>query len=66
MANMYAFAEDPVHVAEYRQMLAEELHEMKDEYDALLYGGKVATVVSATRVAWGIVMRVHPGRGGFA
>jgi hypothetical protein len=42
---MYAFAETPALVAEYRVMLKTELDLMKSEYDALLYGGTVDTLV---------------------
>lgn len=46
MANMYAFADTPDTSTEYRGMLKTELSILKQEYDALLYGGTVATIVS--------------------
>jgi hypothetical protein len=52
MANMYAFAEDPVDVAMYRGFMKEELALMKAEYNALLYGGDIITIVSQMSGPW--------------
>mgnify|MGYP001807746898 FL=1 len=52
MANMYAFAEDPVDVAMYRGFMKEELALMKAEYNALLYGGDIITIVSQMSGLW--------------
>jgi hypothetical protein len=49
MSNMYGFAEDPAQVTEFREMLRAELRLLKQEYDALLYGGEIPTVVSEWR-----------------
>lgn len=45
LGSVYGFAEDKSVVSSYRARLLDELALMKYEYDALLYGGKIDTVV---------------------
>jgi hypothetical protein len=54
---MYAFAETPSIVAEYRGMLKTELGLMKREYEALLYGGTVDTMVCVCVWGGGLALR---------
>jgi hypothetical protein len=43
---VYGFAENDADVELYRGELLEELHMFKTEYEALMYGGTITTVVS--------------------
>jgi hypothetical protein len=42
---VYAFAETDVEVDAYRVELLDELHKFKEEYEALMYGGVISTLV---------------------
>jgi hypothetical protein len=46
IAQVYGFAENDADINFYRGELLDELHLFKKEYEALMYGGTIMTLVS--------------------
>jgi hypothetical protein len=49
VANNYAFIHDPSSIASWRSQVLDELSMLRQEYTALLYGGRIPQVVRGDR-----------------